>query len=125
MTQKTILVVDDSAVMRQINCAVLASGGYRVLTAVDGVSALVHVRESVFDLILTDWNMVPMDGCELTQQVRGLPGCQTIPIVVLSTVNNDSSKSQARQAGANGWLCKPVEPETLLSVVNSLTALED
>ncbi|QJC55173.1 Chemotaxis protein CheY [Polaromonas vacuolata] len=125
MTKKTILVVDDSAVMRQINCAVLESGGYRVLLAADGASALAHARSSELDLVLTDWNMDPMDGCELTRQVRGLPDCQTIPIIVLSTISNDSSKSEARQAGANGWLCKPVEPETLLSVVSSLTESDD
>lgn len=120
MKKKTILVVDDSAVMRQLNSAILEEGGYRVLVAVDGNTALEQVREAAVDLVLTDWTMSPMDGCELTRELRLLPDCTDVPILVLSTVSNDASRAEARKAGASGWLCKPIEPETLLAVVGSL-----
>lgn len=122
MKKKTILVVDDSAVMRQLNSAILEEGGYKVLLAADGNTALDQAREAAVDLVLTDWTMSPVDGCELTRELRLLPDCTDVPILVLSTVSNDASKSEARQAGATGWLCKPIESETLLAVVGSLIA---
>lgn len=120
MKPKTILVVDDSAVMRQLNAAVLEEGGYRVLLAGDGQAALERLVEKPVDLVLTDWTMVPMDGCELTRRLRARPDSAGLPILVLSTLSNEASKADARQAGATGWLCKPIEPETLLAVVGSL-----
>lgn len=120
MKKKTILVVDDSAVMRQLSSAILEEGGYKVLLAADGNTALDQAREAAVDLVLTDWTMSPMDGCELTRELRLLPDCTDVPILVLSTVSNDASKAEARKAGASGWLCKPIEPETLLAVVGSL-----
>ncbi|MDO9116278.1 MAG: response regulator [Polaromonas sp.] len=122
MNRKTILVVDDSAVMRHLNSAVLEEGGYHVLLAEDGSAALEQVNKSAVDLVLTDWTMIPMDGCELTRQLRQRPDCTQVPILILSTVSNDASKAEARKAGASGWLCKPIEPETLLAVVGSLMA---
>lgn len=122
MNMKTILVVDDSAVMRHLNSAVLQQAGYTVLLAEDGSAALEQLNKSAVDLVLTDWTMIPMDGGELTRQLRQRPDCMQVPILVLSTVSNDASKSEARKAGANGWLCKPIESETLLAVVGSLMA---
>lgn len=118
--KKTILVVDDSAVMRHLNSAVLEEGGYDVLLAGDGKAALEQLVKNPVDLVLTDWTMVPMDGCELTRQLRARPDAAGLPILVLSTISNDASKADARKAGATGWLCKPIEPETLLAVVGSL-----
>lgn len=120
MSMKTILVVDDSAVMRHLNSTVLEDGGYQVLVAGDGKTALELLVQKPVDLVLTDWTMVPMDGYELTRQLRSRPDSADVPILVLSTLSNDASKADARKAGATGWLCKPIEPETLLAVVGSL-----
>jgi len=121
MRSKTILVVDDSAVMRQMTTAVLEEAGYRVLLAEDGDAALAHLNRETVDLVLTDWIMMPMDGGELTRQLRLRSDCAQVPILVLSTVSHADSKSEARNAGASGWLSKPVRPATLLDVVASLT----
>ena len=118
--KKTILVVDDSAVMRHLNSAVLEEGGYQVLLAGDGQAALEQLVKKPVDLVLTDWTMIPMDGCELTRRLRARPDSAGLPILVLSTLSNDASKADARKAGATGWLCKPIEPATLLAVVGSL-----
>ena len=120
MTDKNILVVDDSAVMRQMITAILEEAGYAVLIAGTGQVALEHLGRSRVDLVLTDWTMIPMDGGELTRQLRLLPAYAHVPVVVLSTISSEAGKSEARKAGANGWLSKPVNPEILLDVVGSL-----
>ena len=117
---KTILVVDDSAVMRQMISTVLEEAGYRVLLADGGSAALEQVRKTAVDLVLTDWIMMPMDGGELTRQLRRLTDYSELPILVLSTVSSDESKAEAKAAGANGWMAKPIKPATLLGVVGSL-----
>ena len=120
MTDKNILVVDDSAVMRQMITAILEEAGYAVLIAGTGQVALEHLGRSRVDLVLTDWTMIPMNGGELTRQLRLLPAYAHVPVVVLSTISSEAGKSEARKAGANGWLSKPVNPETLLDVVSNL-----
>ncbi len=116
----TVLVVDDSAVMRQMIHAVLQGAGYGVLLADGGAQALAHARDRRVDLVLTDWTMLPMDGGELVRQLRLLPACRRVPVVVLSTLSGAAEKAQAKAAGANGWLSKPLNPDTLLDVMQAL-----
>lgn len=120
MRRQTILVVDDSAVMRQLASVILAEAGYGVIAVGDGPTALAKAGESGFDLVLTDWNMAPMNGGELTRQLRQLPRLAGVPILIMSTLSEQDAKAQARQSGANGWLGKPIEPETLSAVIASL-----
>ncbi len=122
MTQ-TILVVDDSAVMRQMLSAILEENGYRILLADGGQPALDHLQQEKVDLVLTDWTMAPMDGGQLTCRLRQLEDYAHIPVVVLSTFSGDAYKSDARKAGANGWLSKPVQPQTLLDVISNLLTM--
>lgn len=123
MKSKTILVVDDSAVMRQMISAILEEAGYAVLLAADGQSALAHLGSARVDLVLTDWTMIPMDGGELTRQLRKLDAYTHVPVVVLSTISGEAGKSDAKKAGANGWLSKPVQPDLLLDVMDSLLTM--
>lgn len=120
MTPKVVLVVDDSAVMKKLTSAVLESGGYRTVQASDGAAALGLARDRAIDLVLTDWTMPTMGGYELICHLRLLPDYADVPILVLTTETSDASKTDARRAGASGWLCKPIAPEVLLKVVGSL-----
>jgi two-component system chemotaxis response regulator CheY len=120
MTTKTILVVDDSAVMRKLLSSILFEQAYDVLLAEDGEAALQQARSAGADLVLTDWNMPAMGGGQLIRQLRQLAGYAETPVLVLTTEARESEKADARQAGACGWLRKPVEPATLLEVVASL-----
>jgi two-component system chemotaxis response regulator CheY len=120
--EQTLLVVDDSAVMRQMISAMLEGAGYRVLLADGGEAALAHARSTPVQLVLTDWTMIPMDGGQLTRALRQLPGLAHTPVLVLSTISSDAGKAEARAAGASGWLCKPVHPPTLLDVLQTMLA---
>lgn len=124
MTTKTILVVDDSTVMRKLTAATLDGDVYRVLLAADGEAAMQQARVAVIDLVLTDWNMPTMGGHQLIRELRQLDNYAETPILVLTTEVSDAEKSDARAAGASGWLRKPIEPATLLEVVASLLDTE-
>ena len=117
---KTILVVDDSAVMRKLLSSILLEQAYEVVLAADGEAALQQARSAVVDLVLTDWNMPAMGGGQLIRQLRRLTGYAETPMLVLTTEARESEKADARQSGASGWLRKPVESATLLEVVASL-----
>ncbi|WP_304359144.1 response regulator [Collimonas fungivorans] len=124
MRTRTILVVDDSAVMRKLIAAALADGDYQVLLAADGEAAMQQARVAAVDLVLTDWNMPAMGGHQLIRELRQMENHAETPILVLTTEASDAEKADARAAGASGWLRKPIEPATLLEVVASLLDTE-
>lgn len=114
----TILVVDDSASIRQMVAYTFQAEGYTVVEAADGLEGLAkaHARDDI-DLILSDQNMPNMDGLTLVNTLRDHPRYVSTPILMLTTESNESMKMQGRAAGANGWLVKPFNPEKLLQVV--------
>ena len=114
----TILVVDDSASIRQMVAYTFQAEGYTVVEAADGLEGLAkaHARDDI-DLILSDQNMPNMDGLTLVNTLRDHPRYVSTPILMLTTESNESMKMQGRAAGANGCLVKPFNPEKLLQVV--------
>lgn len=114
---KKILAVDDSGSLRQMLIFSLNNGGYQVVDAVDGVDGLAKAQGTQFDLVLTDQNMPNMDGLSLIRSLRALPAYRQVPILMLTTESSPEMKNKGREAGANGWLVKPFDPERLLEVV--------
>lgn len=115
---KTILVVDDSASIRQMVAFTLESDGYTVIEATDGVEALDKANDAhAIDLVVTDQNMPNMDGITFVKTLRSLPKFASAPILVLTTESGQESKMEGKKAGANGWLVKPFNPNTLLDLV--------
>lgn len=117
---RTTLVVDDSATMRNMIKATMKDMGFEVDTAQDGEKALKSATHNKYDIILTDINMPNMDGIELIRMLREGGQNQGGPILVITTESGDSAKSAGREAGANGWIVKPFNPETLTRAVNKL-----
>ncbi len=114
---KKILAVDDSGSLRQMLGFTLRSGGYQVIDAVDGVDGLQKAQASPFDLVLTDQNMPNMDGLTLIRRLRAEPAYRSVPILMLTTESSPEMKAKGREAGANGWMVKPFDPNKLLEVV--------
>lgn len=114
---KKILAVDDSGSLRQMLSFTLRSGGYQVVDAVDGVDGLKKAQASPFDLVLTDQNMPNMDGLTLIRRLRAEPAYRSVPILMLTTESSAEMKAKGREAGANGWMVKPFDPNKLLEVV--------
>ncbi|HMK61716.1 MAG TPA: response regulator [Dissulfurispiraceae bacterium] len=114
---KTILVVDDSASMRQLVTFALKSAGYDVIAAVHGRDGVEKLKASKVDMVVTDLNMPEMDGIELIKNVRGNPSSKFTPIVMLTTESQENKKQEGKQAGASGWLVKPFKPEELVGLI--------
>lgn len=112
-----ILVVDDSASMRNMVTATLQSDGHQVTDAGDGQAALNKAKSGQFDAVVTDLNMPIMDGIELVKNLRSLPTYKYTPILLLTTESSADKKAEGKKAGATGWLVKPFNPEKLLATI--------
>jgi len=117
---KTILIVDDSATMRQMVGDTLRGAGYAVLEGVHGEDALRRVEGKAVQLVITDFNMPVMGGIALIERLRAKPEFRFIPILVLTTETDSARKDQGRAVGATGWVTKPFDPTRLVQVVNRL-----
>lgn len=117
---KHVLVVDDSASIRQMVEVTLKSAGYQVSTAKDGQEALDMCQSNSYDFVLTDQNMPRMDGLTLIKSLRSLSSYRSKPIVVLTTEASDDMKARGRSAGATGWMVKPFDPAKLLQVASKV-----
>ncbi|MBL4575390.1 MAG: response regulator [Opitutaceae bacterium] len=115
-----ILVVDDSASMRQMVGFTLKGDGHQVVEAADGALGLQCAKAEAFDAVITDVNMPNMDGIELTRQLRGLPNYRFTPILTLTTESSAEKKAAGKAAGATGWLVKPFNPDQLLATVKKV-----
>lgn len=113
----TLLIVDDSASMRQMVSFTLQDAGYSVVAASNGKDALNKVDGQKISMVITDLNMPEMDGIELIRQLRSRPGFKFTPIVMLTTESQDAKKMAGKQAGASGWIVKPFKPEQLLETI--------
>ncbi len=114
---KRILIVDDSASVRQVETFVLSRAGYDVVEAVDGRDALAKLAARPVHLILTDLNMPNLDGLGLIRAVRSDATHGRTPVVFVTTESQDGKKAEGRAAGATGWIVKPFTPEQLVAVV--------
>jgi two-component system chemotaxis response regulator CheY len=114
------LVVDDSALTRQVVAYVLREAGFDVLEAENGAAALTALDGRSAQLIVTDLHMPVMDGIAFVKAVRALGNCRGTPIVVLTTEAEERRKREGRAAGASAWIVKPVTAGELLRVVETL-----
>ena len=119
---KTILIVDDSASVRQVVSIALKGAGYEVITGVDGKDALTKLNGQRVHLIISDVNMPNMDGITFVSEVRKLPAYKFTPIIMLTTESQEDKKRQAQAAGAKAWVTKPFQPPQMLAAVAKLIA---
>ncbi len=117
---KTILVVDDSASIRQLVGYVLRGAGYDVIEGCDGKDALSKLTGQKVHLIISDVNMPNLDGIGLVKAVKQLPNYKFTPIIMLTTESQQAKRQEGRDAGAKAWVVKPFEPTQLLGAVEKL-----
>lgn len=119
----TILVVDDSPIIRLLIADMLLAAGYNVDLAEDGLEALLKIRTRRPDAVLTDLNMPRMDGFSLIEAVRRTPELSDLPILVVTSEESRIKRALGLAAGANGWIVKPFEPAELIEALWGLDAL--
>jgi two-component system, chemotaxis family, chemotaxis protein CheY len=118
---KTIIIIDDSHVIRQQVRAVLGEAGYEILEAEDGAEGAAAIRANpTASLAICDVNMPHVGGLEMLELLNLHDGHLSCPILMLTTEGRPEVAERARASGAKGWIVKPVKPPILLSVVRRL-----
>ncbi|CAG0949252.1 Chemotaxis protein CheY [Burkholderiales bacterium] len=117
---KTILVVDDSASLRQVVGITLKGAGFEVIEACDGRDALNKLAGRRVNLVISDVNMPNMDGISLVRELKNLPDHRFTPVIMLTTESQDSKKAEGQAAGAKAWVVKPFQPAQMLAAVAKL-----
>jgi two-component system chemotaxis sensor kinase CheA len=102
----SVLVVDDAAAVRSLQRAIFERGGYRVRTADDGRSALELLHAGRPDLVVTDFEMPRLDGAGLCRAIRDTPALASLPVLVVTADQDESTRTRALEAGADGYLLK-------------------
>jgi len=108
-----ILVVDDDSVTRKLLGLYLRSKGYDVAFAENGLDALEKLGTENINIVLTDLNMPYMDGIEFTKNMKSESLYSHIPVLMVSTEADEEEKRRAFDAGADGYLVKPVTAERI------------
>lgn len=114
---KTILIVDDSATMRELLSFAVNEAGYGAITAVNGRDALNKLKNTEIEMVITDLIMPVMDGIEFIRQLRNSIANRLTPVVILTTESQQSRIQEGKAAGASEWIVKPFTPEELLEVI--------
>ncbi len=116
-----ILVVDDSITTRTLEKTILESQGYQVAVAVNGREALKKMRETPFDLVITDVQMPEMDGLELLAQIKQETQWSALPVIVLTSLNAHEDQKKGLDLGAAAYLVKQkFEQQELLEMIAQL-----
>lgn len=116
----TILVVDDSASLRQVVAISLQGKGYNVIQAENGKEALAKLDGTKINLVISDVNMPIMDGLTFVTEMKKLPRYKFTPVIMLTTEAGNEMKERGRAAGVKAWVVKPFKPEQMLTAVAKL-----
>ncbi|MCG8313180.1 MAG: response regulator [Pseudomonadales bacterium] len=118
-----ILVVDDSAAIRNEVESFLKSNNFSVSTAVDGSDGLNKLRsDSEVKLVISDVNMPNMDGLTMVEKIRGELGNSSVHIIMLTTENDPNMKNRGKAAGVKGWIVKPFNGAAALGAISKLVS---
>ncbi|WP_247839782.1 Hpt domain-containing protein [Pseudomonas sp. MWU12-3103b] len=112
-----VLVVDDSVTVRKVTSRLLERHGMNVLTAKDGVDAMLLLEEHMPDLMLLDIEMPRMDGFEVATQVRHDERLQHLPIIMITSRTGQKHRDRAMAIGVNDYLGKPYQESVLLESI--------
>ena len=116
----TVMCVDDSATLRKIVSMSLKGFGHAVLEAENGKQALEMLATNKPDCIVLDINMPEMNGIEFLKATSETPALAGIPVIVLTTQDEDPIRQQAMSLGANGFLAKPFNKEQLIATIKQI-----
>jgi two-component system chemotaxis response regulator CheY len=119
---RKVLIIDDSASVRQQVSTVLSAAGFEMLEAVDGVDGAAQIRSTAdLALVLCDINMPKLNGLDMLESLTEEIAQKALPVVMLTTEGEPSAMARAKKAGVKGWIVKPFKEPLLLGAVKKLT----
>ena len=120
---KRVLIVDDSATIRQQVRMALSPAGFDIIEAADGEDGLAQIRNDAgIAAVICDVNMPKKNGLELIEELKAGGPNSHVPIVMLTTEGQPALVQRAKKAGAKGWIEKPFKPNLLVTAIQKLTA---
>lgn len=119
---KTILIADDEEDLRLLVQVTLENPAYDIVTAIDGPSALLAIQTQPPDLLILDWMMPGLSGCQVVDQLKKNPDTAGIPVVMLTARDEHESKDIVQGLGLAGFLVKPFSPLALIQKVREVLA---
>ena len=121
VTRRRILVVDDSITTRSLEESVLGASGYDVKTAVDGAQAWEILQSGSWDLVVSDIEMPRMDGVELCRRIREQKRIQSLPVILVTSLDKPEDRMRGLEAGADAYITKSsFDQDTLLDTIRQL-----
>lgn len=120
-----ILVVDDSPTETEAFRAVLEKNGHEVLNAENGADGVAVARQEQPDLVLMDIVMPGLNGFQATRQLTRSPETKHIPVIIVTTKDQETDRVWGKRQGASGYLVKPVSESRLLSEIGALLSTAD
>ncbi|MBI4938035.1 MAG: response regulator [Nitrosomonadales bacterium] len=117
---KTVMIVDDSASLRQVVGIALRGAGYEVIEGCDGKDALSKLNGQKVHLVISDVNMPNMDGITFVKNLKQIPAYKFTPVIMLTTESQEGKKQEGQAAGARAWVVKPFQPAQMLAAVSKL-----
>jgi len=119
-----ILVVEDQDSIRRMIEALVQARGYQVTAVSSGVKAIDVAMTDTPDIVLLDLNLPGQyDGFDVCQRLRSDPTTRTVPVVIISAMDDDESRARATAAGATAYYTKPFSPIALLKEIDRLKSL--
>jgi two-component system, chemotaxis family, chemotaxis protein CheY len=119
---KKILIIDDSATIRQQVKNALVGAGFEIVEASDGIEGLeVITAHADLAAVLCDVNMPRMGGLQMLELVKANGRLATLPVVMLTTEGQPKLVQQAKAVGAKAWIVKPFKAEQLVATMRKLT----
>lgn len=120
-----ILIVDDEPKNRMLLEAMLKPEGYQTITANDGLEAIAVLAQHEIDLILLDFMMPGINGCEVAIRLKSDPRTKNIPIIMITALDDRSARLAGLNAGAEEFLSKPVDRAELWVRIRNLLRLKE
>ena len=117
---QSALVVDDVSDVTEMLSVFLTHAGYQVVTASSARAALEAVHKQHFDVIISDIGMPEMNGYQLAREIRLLPDYVSVPMIAVTGYSMFDDKQRSLSAGFNAHLTKPIDPRSLLDLIQHL-----
>jgi two-component system chemotaxis response regulator CheY len=120
-----VLIVDDYNTMIRIIRNLLRQLGFEHIDeANDGTMALAKMRTRTYGLVISDWNMEPMTGYDLLQEVRSDPSLADVPFIMVTAESKTENVIAAKKAGVSNYIVKPFNAQTLKNKIDAVFGLK-